>query len=122
MIKVGDYLPDIQLLDDAGNKVSTSDWKGKKTILYFYPKDNTPGCTNQAVSFENSRKDLEREGYQIIGVSKDSVASHQRFKDKYMLKFTLLSDPELELIKAMDVWVEKRILVKVTSEWRDRLS
>lgn len=108
MIEAGKKLPDFELLDDAGNTVTSEDLRGKRTILYFYPKDNTPGCTNQAVSLENAREDLEQEGYQIIGVSKDSVDSHKKFKEKYMLNFTLLSDPELRLINAMGVWVEKK--------------
>ncbi len=108
MLEEGKMLPEFKLSDDAGNTVSNEDLKGQKTILYFYPKDNTPGCTNQAVSLENSRLELEKEGYKIIGVSKDSVKSHQRFKEKYLLNFTLLSDPELELIKSMGVWVIKK--------------
>ncbi len=108
MIEAGKKLPDFELLDDAGNTVTSEDLRGKRTILYFYPKDNTPGCTNQAVSLENAREDLEQKGYQIIGVSKDSVDSHKKFKEKYMLNFTLLSDPELRLINAMGVWVEKK--------------
>ncbi|HHU08148.1 MAG TPA: thioredoxin-dependent thiol peroxidase [Clostridiaceae bacterium] len=112
MIETGKKLPDFELLDDAGNTVTSEDLRGHKSILYFYPKDNTPGCTNEAVSFENAREELEKEGYQIIGVSKDSVDSHKRFKEKYLLNFTLLSDPELQLIKAMGVWVEKKMFGK----------
>lgn len=108
MIDTGKKLPDFELLDSAGDTVTSEDLRGRKTILYFYPKDNTPGCTNEAVSFENARETLEKEGYQVIGVSKDLVDSHKRFKEKYLLNFTLLSDPELKLIKAMGLWVEKK--------------
>ena len=82
MIDTGKKLPDFELLDDAGDTVTGEDLRGRKTILYFYPKDNTPGCTNEAVSFENAREALEKEGYQVIGGSKDLVDSHKRFKEK----------------------------------------
>ena len=101
MIEAGKKLPDFELLDDAGNTVTSEDLRGKRTILYFYPKDNTPGCTNQAVSLENAREDLE-----IACLEKTYFS--KKFKEKYMLNFTLLSDPELRLINAMGVWVEKK--------------
>ena len=92
--------------------MSLSDFKGKKIILYFYPRDNTPGCTKQACGFGELYPSFVERGVQIIGISKDSVASHKRFKDKYQLPFILLSDPELEAIKAYDVWKEKNMYGK----------
>ncbi len=106
--------PDFTLCDKDNNTVSLSDFRGKKVILYFYPKDNTPGCTRQACAFAESYGEFESLGAAVIGVSKDSVASHVKFAEKYALPFILLSDPELEAIKAYDVWQEKKMCGKVS--------
>lgn len=106
--------PDFTLYDKDNNTVSLSDFKGKKVILYFYPKDNTPGCTRQACSFAESYEEFKAHGVVVIGVSKDSAASHVKFAEKYNLPFILLSDPELEAIKAYDVWQEKKMCGKTS--------
>lgn len=105
--------PDFTLTDKDGNKVSLSDFKGKKVVLYFYPKDNTPGCTRQACAFAAAYNDFRNENVQVIGISKDSEASHRKFAEKYDLPFILLSDPELEVIKKYDVWAEKKLYGKL---------
>ncbi|HAY32944.1 MAG TPA: thioredoxin-dependent thiol peroxidase [Ignavibacteria bacterium] len=107
MLKIGDKAPDFSLLSDTGEKVSLKDLKGKKVILYFYPKDDTSGCTKEACSFRDNIKIIERKNAVVIGVSKDSVSSHQKFKKKYNLPFTLLSDENLDMLKDYDVWKEK---------------
>ncbi len=94
---------------DDGREVSLSDHKGKKVILYFYPKDNTPGCTTEAKEFRDNVKEFERENAVILGVSKDSVKSHQQFKQKYALPFTLLSDPEGKVLDLYGVWKKKSL-------------
>ena len=114
MIEIGMKAPGFTLPDKDGNSVSLSDFLGKKVVLYFYPKDNTPGCTRQACAFAGLYKEFEKKGVQIIGVSKDSVASHVKFAEKYDLPFVLLSDTELEAIKAYDVWQEKKLCGKVS--------
>ena len=106
--------PDFTLKDKEGNDVSLSDFKGKKVVLYFYPKDNTPGCTRQACAFAGLYKEFEKKGAVVIGISKDSVASHIKFAEKYDLPFILLSDPDLEAIKAYGVWQEKKMCGKVS--------
>lgn len=113
MLTVGTKAPDFTLLDKEGNTVSLSDFFGKKIILYFYPKDNTPGCTKQACAFASSYDDFKSKDITVIGISKDSVASHKKFAEKYSLPFVLLSDPELVAIKAYDVWQEKKMCGKV---------
>lgn len=105
--------PDFTLNDKDGNKVSLSDFRGKKVVLYFYPKDNTPGCTRQACAFAAAYSDFKNDNVQVIGISKDSEASHRKFAEKYGLPFILLSDPELEVIKAYDVWAERTLYGKL---------
>lgn len=113
MLTVGTKAPDFTLLDKEGNTVSLSDFLGKKIILYFYPKDNTPGCTKQACAFASAYDDFKSKDITVIGISKDSVASHKKFAEKYSLPYVLLSDPELVAIKAYDVWQEKKMCGKV---------
>ena len=105
--------PDFTLPDKDGNNVSLSDFIGKKVVLYFYPKDNTPGCTKQACAFAGAYDDFKAVNTVVIGISKDSSASHQKFADKYKLPFILLSDPELKAIQDYDVWKEKKLYGKV---------
>ncbi len=114
MLPVGTMAPDFTLPDQNGRMHSLSDYKGKKVILYFYPKDNTSGCTKQACGFSERYPQFLEKGAEVIGISKDSVASHKRFEEKYGLSFTLLSDEKREVIKAYDVWKEKRNYGKVT--------
>ena len=113
MLKVGDKAPLFTLNDRTGEVVSLSDFWGKKVVLYFYPKDNTPGCTRQACAFAANYEAFKSKDIIVIGVSKDSVASHQKFAEKYGLPFILLSDPQLEAIKAYDVWQEKKLCGKI---------
>lgn len=114
MIEIGVRAPDFTLFDKDGNAVSLSDFLGKKVVLYFYPKDNTPGCTRQACAFAGSYEAFKARDIVVIGVSKDSVASHLKFAAKYNLPFVLLADPELQAIKAFDVWQEKKLYGKVS--------
>ena len=114
MLEIGAKAPDFTLFDKDGNSVSLSDFLGKKVVLYFYPKDNTPGCTRQACAFAASYEALKSLEAVVIGVSKDSVASHAKFAAKHDLPFILLADPELEAIKAYDVWQEKKLYGKVS--------
>lgn len=114
MLEPGTKAPDFTLPDQNGELHSLSDYRGKKVILYFYPKDNTPGCTRQACGFSELRPQFEERGAVILGVSRDSVASHKRFEEKQGLGFTLLSDPELSVIQAYDVWKEKKNYGKVS--------
>ena len=114
MLDTGIKAPDFTLPDQNGEMRSLSDYAGKKVILYFYPKDNTPGCTRQACGFSELRSQFEEKGAVILGVSRDSVASHKRFEEKQGLSFTLLSDPELKVIQAYDVWKEKKNYGKVS--------
>ena len=108
MLEVGTQAPDFTLPDQNGNRHSLSDYRGKKIILYFYPKDNTPGCTKQACGFAERYPQFIEKGAVVLGISKDSVASHKKFEEKYGLPFTLLADPELAAIQAYDVWQEKK--------------
>ncbi len=112
MLKIGDKAPDFSLLSDTGEKVNLKDLKGKKVVLYFYPKDDTSGCTKEACSFRDNIKIIEKKNAVVIGVSKDSVSSHQKFKKKYDLPFTLLSDENLDMLKKYDVWKEKSMYGK----------
>ena len=114
MLQVGTKAPDFKLPDQNGEMHSLSDYKGKKVILYFYPKDNTSGCTKQACGFSDRYPQFQEKGAVVLGVSKDSVASHKKFEEKYGLPFTLLSDTELTVIKAYDVWKEKKNYGKVS--------
>ncbi len=114
MLETGMKAPDFSLPDQNGEIHSLSDYKGKKVILYFYPKDNTSGCTKQACGFSDRYPQFKEKGAVILGVSKDSVASHKKFEEKYGLPFTILSDTELEIIKAYDVWKEKKNYGKVS--------
>ena len=113
MLEVGMRAPDFTLSDKDGQAVSLSDFLEKKVVLYFYPKDNTPGCTRQACAFAGAYKEFERRGVAVIGVSRDSVASHQKFAEKYGLPFVLLADPERTAIEAYGVWQEKKMCGKV---------
>ena len=108
MLEVGTQAPDFTLPDQNGNRHSLSDYRGKKVILYFYPKDNTPGCTKQDCGFAERYPQFIEKGAVVLGISKDSVASHKKFEEKYGLPFTILSDPELVAIQAYDVWQEKK--------------
>ena len=108
MLEVGTPAPGFTLSDQAGNEVSLSDYLGKKVVLYFYPRDNTPGCTRQACAFAAAYNGFRQKNVVVIGISKDSVASHQKFAAKYDLPFILLSDPERQAIEAYGVWQEKK--------------
>ena len=108
MLEVGTKAPEFTLPDQNGNMHSLSEYRGKKVILYFYPKDNTAGCTKQACGFAERYPQFTEKGAVVLGVSKDSVASHKKFEEKYGLPFTLLADPELVAIQAYDVWQEKK--------------
>ena len=114
MLEKGMKAPDFALQDQHGNTVTLSDFRGTKVVLYFYPKDNTPGCTRQACAFAGLCREFEKKGVKVVGVSKDSVSSHVKFAEKYGLPFTLLSDPELEAIQAYGVWQEKKLYGKVS--------
>lgn len=114
MLEAGTKAPDFTLEDKDGNLVSLSDFKGKKVVVYFYPKDNTPGCTRQACAFAGAYTQFEKLGVPVIGISKDSARSHRNFAEKHELPFILLSDPELKAIQAYDVWKEKKLYGKVS--------
>ena len=114
MLEVSAKAPDFTLSDQNGNAVSLSSFLGKKVVLYFYPKDNTPGCTRQACAFASAYDDFKKIDAVVIGVSKDSAASHAKFAQKHGLPFILLSDPDLVAIKAYDVWQEKKLYGKVS--------
>ena len=114
MLEAGTKAPDFKLEDKDGNLVSLSDFKNKKVVLYFYPRDNTPGCTKQACSFRDNYDVFKLKDVVVIGISKDSTKSHEKFAQKNDLPFILLSDPELEAIKLYDVWQEKKLYGKVS--------
>ncbi|MDO4482163.1 MAG: thioredoxin-dependent thiol peroxidase [Bacillota bacterium] len=114
MLETGTKAPEFSLPDQNGVVHTLSEYAGKKVILYFYPKDNTPGCSKQACGFSELYPQFEEKGAVVIGISKDSVASHKKFEEKYNLGFTILSDKELEAIKAYDVWQEKKNYGKVS--------
>ena len=112
MLKENDKAPDFSLISDEGKKINLKDFKGKKVILYFYPKDNTSGCTKEACSFRDSIKIFKKNNAVVIGISKDDISSHKKFKEKYALPFNLLSDESLETIKDYGVWKEKNMYGK----------
>ncbi len=112
MLKAGSKAPQFTLDSDEGKKVSLKDFLGKKVILYFYPKDDTPGCTKEACSFTDNFKAITKTGAVVLGVSADSVESHKKFRDKYRLSFPLLSDPKKEVIEKYGVWKEKNMYGK----------
>ena len=114
MLQIGTKAPDFTLLDKDGKSVSLSDFLGKRVVLYFYPRDNTPGCTRQACAFAGAYKEFEARDIVVIGISRDSVASHQKFAEKYDLPFVLLSDPDRQAIESYGVWQEKKNYGKVS--------
>ena len=114
MLEIGTMAPDFTLPDQDGNPVRLSDFRGKRVVLYFYPRDNTPGCTRQVAAFAASYGAFQAENVAVIGVSKDSVVSHQRFAAKNALPFLLLSDPELQVIPVYGVWQEKKLYGKIS--------
>ena len=105
-------MPDFEVVDQDGNAVSSKDLIGKKTIIYFYPKDNTSGCTAEACSLRDNYEALQAKGYNVVGVSKDSAASHRKFADKYELPFTLLADTSTQMLQAFGAWGEKKMYGK----------
>ena len=106
-LKIGQKAPDFLLLDDEGEKVKLSEFKGKKVVLYFYPKDDTPGCTKEACNFRDGFKEIKKKGAIVLGVSADSVESHKKFKKKFELNFPLLADTDKKVIESYGVWKEK---------------
>jgi peroxiredoxin Q/BCP len=106
-LQAGDLAPDFSVNDQHGKQIKLSDFKGKKVVLYFYPKDSTPGCTAEACNLRDNHHSLQKAGYEVLGVSKDSEKSHQKFIDKYELPFTLLADEEKEIHEKYGTWVEK---------------
>ena len=113
MLKPGDRMPSFEVVDQDGNKVTSESLIGKKTIIYFYPKDNTPGCTAEACNLRDNYQALVAQGYNVVGVSKDSAASHRKFADKFSLPFTLLSDPSTTMLQDFGAWGEKKMCGKV---------
>lgn len=113
MLEAGTKAPDFTLTDKDGQEVSLSDLRGSKVVLYFYPKDNTPGCTRQACAFAEAYSVFEELGVKIVGISKDGIASHVKFAEKYNLPFILLSDPERKAIESYGVWQEKKLCGKI---------
>ena len=109
MIKIGDKMPSFEVVDQDGKTVKSEDLLGKKTIIYFYPKDNTSGCTAEACNLRDNYEAMVAKGYNVIGVSKDSAASHKKFAEKYQLPFTLLADTSTEMIQAFGAWGEKSL-------------
>ena len=114
MWKEGDRIPEFEVTDQDGNTVTEKNFEGKRIVLYFYPKDSTPGCTAEACNLRDNFDALKEAGYEIYGVSKDSQASHQKFIGKYSLPFTLLSDPSTQMLQAFGAWGEKKMYGKVT--------
>ncbi len=111
-LKTGDPAPLFEGKDQNGNTVKLSDYRGKKVVLYFYPKDDTPGCTAQACNLNDNREALQKQGYEIIGVSTDDEKSHQKFINKYGLQFTLIADTDKKMVEMYDVWKEKSMYGK----------
>lgn len=114
MLEAGQKAPDFTLSDKDGNSVSLHDFAGKKVVVYFYPRDNTPGCSRQACAFAASYEKFKDNDVAVIGISKDSTASHQKFADKYSLPFILLSDPEHKVIEVFGAWAEKKMYGKIS--------
>lgn len=114
MLQIGEKAPDFKLKDKDGKEITLSEFRGKKVVVYFYPKDDTPGCTRQACAFRDSYEGFRKEGIVVIGISKDSVASHQKFAEKYELPFLLLADPDRVAIEGFGVWQEKKQYGKVS--------
>lgn len=114
MLEIGSKAPDFTLQDQDGVEHKLSDYLGKRVILYFYPKDNTAGCTKQACGFSNLYPQIQEKGAVVLGISKDSVASHKKFQQKFNLRFTLLSNTDLDVIQLYDVWKEKKMYGKVS--------
>ena len=114
MLEIGMKAPDFTLLDKDGKEVSLGDFIGKKVVVYFYSKDNTPGCTRQACAFQSNLQEFKKRNIVVVGISKDSVASHQKFSEKHGLEFILLSDPERKAIEPFGVWQEKKLYGKVS--------
>lgn len=112
MLQPGDRMPDFEVVDQDGKIVTSKELLGRKTIVYFYPKDNTSGCTAEACSLRDNYEVLTAAGYNVVGVSKDSAVSHRRFKDKYDLPFTLLSDTSTAMLQAFGAWGEKKMYGK----------
>lgn len=112
MLKTGDKMPYFEVVDQDGNKVTSNDLIGKKTVVYFYPKDNTSGCTAEACNLRDNYEALLAKGYNVVGVSKDSAASHKKFQAKYELPFTLLSDTSTHMLQAFGAWGEKKMYGK----------
>ncbi|MBR5834987.1 MAG: thioredoxin-dependent thiol peroxidase [Bacteroidales bacterium] len=112
MLKTGDKMPDFEVMDQDGRIVSSKDLIGKKTIIYFYPKDNTSGCTAEACSLRDNYEALIAKGYNVVGVSKDSVSSHKKFQEKYELPFTLLADTSTQMLQTFGAWGEKKMYGK----------
>ncbi len=106
-LKAGDVAPDFSVNDQDGNPIKLSDFKGKKVVLYFYPKDNTPGCTSESCNLRDNYQALQKAGYEILGVSKDNEKSHRKFIDKFELPFTLLADTEKDIHEKYGTWIEK---------------
>jgi len=114
MLKIGDKMPYFEVVDQDGNKVTSDNFIGKKTIIYFYPKDNTSGCTAEACNLRDNHQALQAQGYNVVGVSKDSAASHRKFADKYELPFTLLSDTSTQMLQDFGAWGEKKMCGKTS--------
>lgn len=112
MLKVGDVAPDFKLSDETGKEISLSDFKGKKIVVYFYPKDDTPGCTKEACGFRDVYDYILEAGAVVIGISRDDSKSHEKFKNKYNLPFYLLSDPENKMLESYGAWQEKKMYGK----------
>lgn len=114
MLKIGDRMPYFEVMDQDGNKVTSDALIGKRTVIYFYPKDNTSGCTAEACNLRDNYQALVAKGYNVVGVSKDSVASHRKFADKHELPFTLLSDPSTQMLQDFGAWGEKKMCGKTS--------
>ena len=114
MLEIGKKAPEFTLSDSQGNNISLSDFRGRKVVLYFYPKDNTPGCTRQACAFAAAYNGFKEKNAQVIGISRDSTESHRKFAEKHSLPFILLSDPLLDAIQKYGVWQEKKLYGKVS--------